>query len=341
MENTKIIAVSSCKGGVGKSTVAASLALNLAKAGYKTGLLDADVFGPSMPTLFNTPNATIHQDNEGRIIPFGYTHNLQILSFAYLMKGDGPAVMRGPMVSGYLQKILTETNWDGCDYLIIDMPPGTGDVQLTITQTARLDGALVVTTRQNLSLVDVEKGIEMFEKVDVPVLGIVENMAFFRCGNCGEEHPVFGEKKVDFSRRYGLNVLASIPLDPLYTGPVTAYYEAPEIAGLARILVDEVSRDNGRKQAIPETEVSGDSITFIFEDGERVTVKNRTLRASCQCASCVDEFTGKQLLDKDSIPADIHPEKILPIGNYAVRIEWSDHHSSGIFSYKMIRSLQE
>ncbi|MEI7999605.1 MAG: Mrp/NBP35 family ATP-binding protein, partial [Candidatus Omnitrophota bacterium] len=181
-----IIAVSSCKGGVGKSTVAAGVAKALLRQGMKVGLLDADLHGPSIPTLFNLPSVDIRLNEFKMAVP-AEVEGLKLMSFGFLL-GDAPAVMRGPIVANYIQQLLFQTDWGELDYLIIDMPPGTGDIQLTITQSIRLTGAVIVTTRQTLSLVDVARGILMFEKVKVPILGIVENMAFFICDACEKKH---------------------------------------------------------------------------------------------------------------------------------------------------------
>src|SRR3989338_1843217 len=205
-----VIAVSSCKGGVGKSTVAAGFARSLCQQGFKTGLLDADIHGPSLPTLFNLTSGVKVLSNEFRMIVPIEAQGLRLMSFGFLL-GDAPAVMRGPIVTRYIQQIMLQTDWGELDYLIVDMPPGTGDVQLTITQSARLTGAVIVTTRQTLSLVDVARGILMFEKVSVPILGIVDNMAYFICGSCHTKHYLFGDEHA-LEKRFGVKTLVEIPL---------------------------------------------------------------------------------------------------------------------------------
>ena len=205
-----IIAISSCKGGVGKSTVAAMLARNLAARGYRTGLLDTDLFGPSVPTLFN-----LHQEGvAGRgdyMLPVE-SDGLKIMSFGFMI-GDKPAVMRGPMVANYMQHLLHHVAWDELDYLVIDLPPGTGDIQLTLSQKASVSGAVIVTTPQDIALLDAQKGIEMFRKVDVPILGIVENMAVHICTACGHQEHIFGEHGgARIAQDYGVPLLASLPL---------------------------------------------------------------------------------------------------------------------------------
>ncbi len=207
LKNVKhVIAVASAKGGVGKSTVAATLASEFAAKGFKVGLLDTDLFGPSLPTLFNIHESRIEQRDK-MLIPADF-NGIKLMSFGFLL-GDSPAIMRGPMVSGYIQQLLTTVEWGELDYLFIDMPPGTGDVQLTISQTIKLDGAVIVTTRSSLSLVDVAKGILMFEKVQIPTLGVIENMSHFICDNCDKEHFIFGKKRSDLSDRFGIETRLS------------------------------------------------------------------------------------------------------------------------------------
>ncbi|WP_295802294.1 iron-sulfur cluster carrier protein ApbC, partial [uncultured Microbulbifer sp.] len=190
-----IIAVASGKGGVGKSTTAVNLALALAAEGASVGLLDADIYGPSLPTMLGTEGVRPEVQGGKFFVPV-MAQGLKTMSLGYLLTEDTPAVWRGPMASGALNQILTQTLWtqgdEELDYLIVDMPPGTGDIQLTLAQKVALAGAVIVTTPQDLALVDAIKGVEMFRKVSVPVLGIVENMALHTCSNCGHQEPIFG-----------------------------------------------------------------------------------------------------------------------------------------------------
>ncbi len=215
MENVKkIIAVASGKGGVGKSTTAVNLALALLAQGNRVGLLDADIYGPSVGMMLGVQEGTKPDvKDQNYFVPI-MAHGLQTMSMAYLVTDKTPMVWRGPMASGALQQILTQTLWDDLDYLVVDMPPGTGDIQLTLAQKANIDGAVIVTTPQDLALLDAKKGIEMFQKVSVPVLGIVENMAIHICSNCGHEEHIFGELGGSkLAESYGVQVLGSLPLD--------------------------------------------------------------------------------------------------------------------------------
>jgi ATP-binding protein involved in chromosome partitioning len=212
-EVKNIIAVASGKGGVGKSTTAVNLALALAAEGAKVGLLDADIYGPSQPLLLGVPDGTRPAQRGSQFLEPVAAHGLQTMSIGYLLTEDTPVVWRGPMVSGALQQLLNQTAWDELDYLIIDMPPGTGDIQLTLAQKVPVAGAVIVTTPQDIALLDAVKGIEMFRKVDVAVLGIVENMAVHICSNCGHQEHLFGSGGGEaIAKDYQVPLLGSLPL---------------------------------------------------------------------------------------------------------------------------------
>lgn len=210
-----IIAVASGKGGVGKSTTAANIALALAGEGARVGVLDADIYGPSQPQMLGVGQQRPNIVGEGKaqqMIPIE-AHGLQTISMGYLVTEQTPMVWRGPMVSGALKQLLTQTRWDDVDYLIIDMPPGTGDIALTLSQSVPVTGAVVVTTPQDIALLDAQKGIEMFRKVNVPVLGVVENMAIHVCSECGHKEHIFGEGGgARIAETYHTPLLGALPL---------------------------------------------------------------------------------------------------------------------------------
>ncbi len=333
-----ILAVSSCKGGVGKSTVAALLAKTLAARGAKVGLLDADIYGPSVPTLFNLHEPEVRATPDQKFIPHEAA-GLKLMSFGFLM-GDGPAVLRGPMVTQYMQQLLHGVAWGGLDYLIIDMPPGTGDIQLTLSQSVQIDASVIVTTPHQLSLTDVRKGIMMFDKVNVPVLGVVENMAYFVCDGCDKKHYIFGESGgKELEERFGLETIAELPV----TGNLSGSLDALAESGIANETTDIIIRQLGKKTLEkperPTVDFDATSITFTWGDGSTSTVSNAVLRRACSCALCVDEMTRAPLLDPKNIPKDIHAEKVGIIGNYAIVVDWSDGHNTGFFPYSTIRDL--
>lgn len=208
-----IIAVASGKGGVGKSTTAANLALALAREGARVGVLDADIYGPSMGLMLGLPEGTRPQVRDGKWFVPPRAHGIQVMSMALLADDNTPMVWRGPMVSGALLQLLTQTDWDQLDYLVVDMPPGTGDIQLTLAQKVPVSGALIVTTPQDIALLDARKAIEMFRKVSIPVVGVVENMAVHVCSNCGHAEHLFGEGGGErLAGQYGVDLIASMPL---------------------------------------------------------------------------------------------------------------------------------
>lgn len=207
-----IIAIASGKGGVGKSTTCVNLALALQQEGAKVGILDADIYGPSIPTMLNIKDKP--QSSDGKSMQPLMAYGLQVMSIGALIEEDSPMIWRGPIVTQTLTQLLKETNWSDLDYLVIDLPPGTGDVQLTLSQQIPVTGAVIVTTPQQVSLIDAKKGLKMFEKVAIPVLGIIENMSTHICSNCGHEEAIFGANGGQkMAHTYQVDFLGSLPLD--------------------------------------------------------------------------------------------------------------------------------
>jgi ATP-binding protein involved in chromosome partitioning len=250
-----IIAVASGKGGVGKSTTAVNLALALSAEGASVGVLDADIYGPSQPTMLGIAGRPESKDGK-RIEPME-GHGLQASSIGFLIDVDTPMVWRGPMVTQALEQLLKDTNWRELDYLVVDLPPGTGDIQLTLAQKVPVTGAIIVTTPQDIALIDARKGLKMFEKVGIPILGIVENMSFHVCPKCGHESHIFGSGGAErMAKDYGTELLGQLPLDESIRsqadsgkptvvsepdGPIAAIYK--KIARRAAVKVAESQRD--------------------------------------------------------------------------------------------------
>ena len=260
MANVKnIIAVASGKGGVGKSTTAVNLALALAAEGAQVGILDADIYGPSQPMMMGISGRP--ETLDGKSMEPMENHGLQVSSIGFVIDNDQPMVWRGPIVTQALQQLLDQTNWRDLDYLIIDMPPGTGDIQLTLAQKVPVTGAVIVTTPQDIALLDARKGLKMFEKVGIPILGIVENMSTHICSNCGHAEAIFGQGGGEkMCADYGVDFLGALPLtmsireqadsgtptvvaDP--TGPVAEIYRS--IARKVAIKVAEKAKDMSSK----------------------------------------------------------------------------------------------
>ena len=207
-----IIAVASGKGGVGKSTTAVNLALALAAEGARVGMLDADIYGPSQPTMLGIHGRP--ESKDGKSLEPMEGHGIQAMSIGFLIDVETPMVWRGPMVTQALEQLINETKWRDIDYMVVDLPPGTGDIQLTLAQRVPVTGAIIVTTPQDIALMDARKGLKMFEKVNIPILGIVENMSLHICSKCGHEEHMFGEGGgARMSKDYGVELLGALPLD--------------------------------------------------------------------------------------------------------------------------------
>jgi len=207
-----IVAVASAKGGVGKSTTAANLALALAAEGASVGILDADIYGPSQPMMMGIHGRP--ESGDGKTMEALENYGVQVMSIGFLIDADNPMIWRGPMVTQALEQLLRQTNWRDLDYLIVDMPPGTGDIQLTLCQKVPLTGAIIVTTPQDIALLDARKGLKMFEKVGVPVLGVVENMSVYVCPNCGHSEHIFGaDGGRKMATEYNVDYLGALPLN--------------------------------------------------------------------------------------------------------------------------------
>ena len=241
-----IVAVASGKGGVGKSTTAVNLALALAAEGARVGLLDADIYGPSIPMMMGIEGRP--ESDDGKTMDPMENYGVQVMSIGFLVDGDQAMIWRGPMATQALDQLLRQTNWKDLDYLIVDLPPGTGDIQLTLSQRVPMTGAVIVTTPQDIALLDAKKGIKMFEKVGVPILGIVENMAVHVCSNCGHVEHIFGvDGGKKMAAEYGMDYLGALPLalqirEQADSGQPTVVADPDgEIAGIYKAVARQVA----------------------------------------------------------------------------------------------------
>lgn len=346
-----IVAVSSCKGGVGKSTVAVNLAYALSQLGGKVGLFDADVYGPSLPTMVSPTQTELFMQNE-LIVPLDF-EGVKLMSFGFANPAGGAAIMRGPMVSQVINQLLTTTDWGELDYLVLDLPPGTGDIQLTLTQLIPITAAVIVTTPQRLSYVDVVKGIQMFDKLKVPTVAVVENMSYFQCPTCQTRHHLFGQgARQRLVEQFGIQNSFEIPLRPEVsalsdrgTPVVLADREGAAAAPyreIAASVVQEISKLVHGGVARPKVAYQpGAGILVTLASGEQHTVHPAALRKACRCAHCIEEFSGKPLLDPATVSDSIYPRSMQPMGNYAVAMTWSDGHASSIYPYETILKLAQ
>lgn len=352
-EVTYIIAIASGKGGVGKSTVASNLALALQAKGSSVGLMDADIYGPSQPGMLGAEHKQ-PDVIDGWLQPAS-RHGVKFISIGLLLDEKSPVIWRAPMAMKMIQQFISAVQWGKLDYLLIDLPPGTGDVQLTLAQQASLTAALIVTTPQEVAVGVARKGLRMFETVKVPIAGIIENMSGFTCDHCGEVTAIFKEGGGEaMAREFDVPFLGAIPLDPKVMAggedgvPVVARdAKSPSAIAFAQVaekLQQELEKPTGAKTKLEPLDIrlaDDRELHIDWPDGHRGRYQPFNLRAKCPCAACVDEDSGKTILDKRTVPIDISIKTVNQVGRYALAFEFSDHHSTGIYSYEQLRGLCE
>ena len=343
-----LIAVASGKGGVGKSTTAVNLALGFRAIGLKAGILDADIYGPSQPRLLGlTGRPQVVSGNTLRPMQ-GY--GLQVMSMGFLVDEGTPIIWRGPMVVSALNQMLREVAWDDLDVLVIDMPPGTGDVQLTMAQQVPLSGAVIVSTPQDLALIDARKGLNMFRKVDVPVLGIIENMSYFICPKCGERSDIFGHGGAAHeAESLGIPFLGAVPLHMEIRArsdagqPVVATNPDSPHAQVYRDIAAktwaEVQAAQGARVKPPRLDISPDhdALKVTFEGGESYELSAEMLRVMSPSAEVQGHSPDQRVTVAHK--RNVKIKELRPVGNYAVRIVCDDGHDTGLYAWSYLELL--
>ncbi len=346
-----VIAIGSGKGGVGKSTVTTNLAAALAATGARVGLLDADIYGPSIPIMLGRKEQPLMKGD--RMVPHE-AHGVRFMSMGLLVPGDQPLIWRGPMAHGALQKTLFGVDWGDLDYLLVDLPPGTGDVHLTLAQSVPLTGAVIVSTPQDVGLTISLKTLRMFQTTKVPILGIVENMSYWTCSHCGKREDIFGHGGArDAARDLKIPFLGEIPLDPAVresadrgtpgvlanpSSPASAAYRA--IAGMlaAQAAIRTAAPASGEAPKSVERP-DGKLVRITWPDGHRSEYAARYLRLACPCASCIDEWTGAKRIDPAAVPGDLTVDALETVGQYALRFSFSDGHGTGLYPHAHLRKI--
>lgn len=353
-EIKNIIAVAAGKGGVGKSTVAVNLALALQKQGFKVGLLDADLYGPSIRKML--PEETPPEQKGEMLIP-AIAKGIKTISMAYFKNEAEAAIVRAPIANGLVQQFVKQTAWGRLDYLIIDFPPGTGDIQLSLCQKTQLAGAVIVTTPQEIALLDVRKTLQMFQQLHVPIIGVIENMSYFKQFPDSEPQYLFGRGGGSaLAQEYGLPFLGKLPIDPdisslcdkglsLFDFDVESLKESTKTylsiaSQIRKIITDGLSFKEASSLAITKFEqISAFEFQIIWSDGKIINYRLNKLQSLCPCAGCEEarkaspDFAAK-------IATDIKAHEITQIGRYAIKISFASGCSNGIYSYELLRNYQ-
>ena len=346
-----ILAVGSGKGGVGKSTVATNLAKALASKGNKVGLLDADLYGPCQPGMMGSNQAP---KGNGNIIVPVEKDGVKFVSMGLMNPSGKALIIRAPLAIKAVQQFLTGVQWGELDYLFIDLPPGTGDIQLTLAQQAKLSGAIIVTTPQKVASDIAQKGLEMFETVNVPVVGVVENMSGYKCPKCDEVTPVFGNgggKKL--SEKFNVPLLSQIPIDPellsdsdngntQYDSARDSFYQK-KFLELSEVIEKQLHEAQEQAKEFETSEITVDDhgLNISWSDGTMSKLEARNLRLNCPCASCVDEITGEKIIKPEQVSANIKVLGVKPVGRYGIAINFSDGHGTGIYKFKNLKQMNE
>ncbi len=343
-----VIAIAAGKGGVGKSTVTVNLALALKQLGFAVGILDSDIYGPSVRKML--PEEVLPSQQGDRIVP-AQCLGIKMISMAYFRKENEAAVVRAPIANSLVTQFIRNVEWGQLDYLLIDFPPGTGDVQLTLSQQANLTGAVMVTTPQEVALLDVRKAIHLFDQVKVPILGIVENMSFYKESPLSPPVYLFGRGGGErLASEFGVSLLGSIPIDPLISkcgdegtsllAGGKGSFAVQAFLNLAEKVVLETKKVQSGPAAMEINKLwqkSPETFSIQWSDGNISEYNLRDLQRQCPCAGCVDEKTGQRLSSAKHVDENVRARSISNVGRYAIRIDFSSGCSTGIFSFDMLR----
>jgi ATP-binding protein involved in chromosome partitioning len=374
-----LIAVHSGKGGVGKSTMALNLAVATSRLGARVGLIDADIHGPSLSLMMGNRARPQALDEKGTEIAPIKAHGIGFISMGNLVHEKTPLIWRGPNVHRAIMQFLNQVRWGELDYLFIDMPPGTGDAVLSLCQAAPLSGAVIVTTPQDLAVADTARGIHTFTQLKVPIIGIIENMAYFVCDGCDDRVSLFGSDGSNlFTDELGIPTLAQIPIEPgvSLSGDqgkpmVLAFPDSACATGVLKA-AETLMRDMAERKTVAGIElewrqmafterydqpsetlsesgseinaiwqVSADELGLRWKDGFTAIFGARELRINCPCASCVDEDTGVRTLKPEMVPNDVTIAKVKGVGRYAIAPTFTDGHNTGIFHFAKLREHAE
>lgn len=343
---THIIGIAAGKGGVGKSSITVNLALALKEQGFSVGILDADIYGPSIRKML--PEDHPPQKHGELFIP-AICAGIRMISMAYFRSEQEAAVVRAPIANNLIMQFIKQVEWGALDFLLIDFPPGTGDIQLTLTQQANLSGALIVTTPQEVAVLDVRKAMRMFEQVRVPIIGIIENMSYYQPHDSAEKVYLFGkEGGVRLAKEMNTNFLGAIPIDPELsrvgdTGE--SIFQTKPLSKTVKVFLN-LATQLEKLCSKPDTlliknimQYDKNSFRIEWSDGKQQDFRLSQLQRLCPCAGCVDENTGIRKVTSSQIDDNVKAIRINNVGRYALKIHFETGCSMGIYTYDMLRSI--
>ncbi len=338
------LAIAAGKGGVGKSTVAVNLALALKKLNFKVGLIDTDLYGPSIRKMLPEDQGP---EQQGQMIIPAMCQGIKMISMAYFRKENEASVVRAPIANGIISQFLKQVEWGDLDYLLIDFPPGTGDIQLTISQQANLTGAVMVTTPQEVAVMDVRKAINMFDQVKVPIIGIVENMSYYFHEKSGDIISIFGKGGGEkLAKQSDIPFLGEIPIDPELCASADSGKQhygiktAQAFDLLAKKVVEEINTNENSSMASKVFQKDPNTMSIIWSDGSSQDFRYSELQRMCPCAGCVDENTGERVLDPATVDENVGAKSVTAVGRYAIKIQFTSGCSTGLYEFEMLRSCR-
>lgn len=344
-----IIAVAAGKGGVGKSSITVNLALALRRLGCRVGIMDTDIYGPSIRKMLPEDRAPIQKGQE--ILP-AQCKGIKMISMAYFCPENEAAIIRAPIANGLISQFINNVVWGELDFLLIDFPPGTGDVQLTLSQQAHLSGAIMVTTPQEVAVMDVRKAMHLFHQVKVPIIGIIENMSYYQPFPHGEPVYPFGKGGgLRLAQETGVPLLGSIPLDPdlcrsgdegqsiFLQDNGTQKPIVQSFMQLAENLIIDVEKIKLATQVPKVIQINPFTISIAWNGGKEQHFRLSEIQKICACANCVDENTGKRLVDPNTVKSDVQAVSMKIVGHYGLQFKFTSGCSTGIYSFERILQL--
>lgn len=344
------IAVAAGKGGVGKSTVAVNLALALQALGFKVGVLDTDIYGPSVRKML--PEETL-PSQKGTIIQPALCKGIKMISMAYFRRESEASAIRAPIATSLITQFIKNVEWGQLDFLLIDFPPGTGDVQITLCQQANLTGAIMVTTPQEVAILDVKKAINLFDQVKVPILGIVENMSYYVIPGSEERHYPFGKEGGEkLAQEGGIPFMGTIPIDAdlcacgdkgeslFVLDSARKKTVTQAFMQLANSLLAHLESQSDEKPFQQIQKIDDCTFLMTWNDGTEQHLRMSDLQRNCSCANCVEEYSGKRIRDPATVDDNVQAHEIHHVGRYGLRIRFSSGCSTGIYSFEMLKKMR-